>query len=75
MRRSLVAIGVRDSRSWSDLRAAASDGDVAEVRRLPLTSVRRRMLRRVDAFVTLSGAIEAELAEFGLLGGSLPPDP
>jgi glycosyltransferase involved in cell wall biosynthesis len=46
------------------------DGDVAEVRRLPLTSVRRRMLRRVDAFVTLSGAIEAELAEFGL--GAVP---
>lgn len=46
------------------------DGDVAEARRLPLTEMRRRMLRRVDAFVTLSDAIEAELTAFGL--GAVP---
>ena len=45
-------------------------GDVAEVRRLPLTGIRKRLLQRVDAFVTLTQAIEAELAEFGL--GAIP---
>lgn len=45
-------------------------GDVAEARRLPLTRMRRRLLERADAFVTLTQAIEAELAEFGL--GSIP---
>ena len=45
-------------------------GDVAEVRRLPLTGIRKRLLQRVDAFVTLTRAIEAELAEFGL--GAIP---
>lgn len=45
-------------------------GDVAEVRRSPLTRLRRRVLQRADAFVTLTEAIEAELAEFGL--GMIP---
>jgi glycosyltransferase involved in cell wall biosynthesis len=45
-------------------------GDVAEVRRLPLTRVRQRLLRTVDVFVTLTGVIEAELAAFGL--GAVP---
>jgi len=45
-------------------------GDVAEVRRLPLTGIRKRLLQRVDAFVTLTQAIEAELVEFGL--GAIP---
>lgn len=45
-------------------------GDVAEVRRLPLTGLRKRLLQRVDVFVTLTQAIEAELAEFGL--GAIP---
>jgi glycosyltransferase involved in cell wall biosynthesis len=45
-------------------------GDIAEVRRLPLTGIRKRLLRRVDTFVTLNQAIEAELAEFGL--GAVP---
>ena len=45
-------------------------GDVAEARRLPLTGLRRQLLRRADAFVTLTQAIEAELAEFGL--GRIP---
>ncbi|HTU01666.1 MAG TPA: glycosyltransferase family 4 protein [Candidatus Sulfotelmatobacter sp.] len=42
------------------------DGDAAEVRRLPFTGLRRQMLSSVDAFVTLSAAIESELAELGL---------
>jgi len=52
------------------LRAACSGayGDVAEVSRLPLTEMRKRLLRRADAFVTLTGAIETELAAFGLMG-------
>lgn len=45
-------------------------GDVAEARRLPLTGMRRRLLRRADVFVTLTEAIKAELAEFGL--GMIP---
>ncbi len=45
-------------------------GDVAEARRLPLTRLRRRLLRRADIFVTLTEAIRAELAEFGL--GMIP---
>ena len=45
-------------------------GDIAEVRRLPLTGLRRRLLRRADAFVTLTPAIETELVEFGL--GMIP---
>jgi len=45
-------------------------GDVAEVRRLPLTGMRKRLLQRADAFVTLSGDIETELAAFGL--GDVP---
>ncbi len=49
---------------------SGSYGDVAEARRLPLTRTRRRLLRRADAFVTLTGAIETELAEFGL--GKIP---
>jgi glycosyltransferase involved in cell wall biosynthesis len=43
-------------------------GDIAEVRRLPLTNLRKRVLRRADAFVTLTEAIETELVEFGLGG-------
>jgi glycosyltransferase involved in cell wall biosynthesis len=46
------------------------DGDVAEMRRLPLTWVRCRLLRTVSAFVTLSAAIETELAELGV--GAVP---
>ncbi len=45
-------------------------GDIAEIRRLPLTGLRRRLLRRADAFVTLTPAIETELVEFGL--GTVP---
>ena len=41
-------------------------GDVAEVRRLPLTRIRQWLLQHVDVFVTLTQAIEAELVEFGL---------
>jgi glycosyltransferase involved in cell wall biosynthesis len=43
-------------------------GDVSEMRRLPLTGLRRALLRRADAVVTISQAIEAELADFGLSG-------
>jgi glycosyltransferase involved in cell wall biosynthesis len=43
-------------------------GDIAEVRRLPLTNIRKRLLRRADAFVTLTEDIETELVEFGLGG-------
>jgi glycosyltransferase involved in cell wall biosynthesis len=43
-------------------------GDIAEVRRLPLTKIRKRLLRRADAFVTLTEDIETELVEFGLEG-------
>ncbi len=43
-------------------------GDIAEVRRLPLTGIRTRLLRRADAFVTLTQDIETELFEFGLGG-------
>ncbi len=43
-------------------------GDIAEVRRLPFTEMRKRLLRRAGAFVTLSREIEAELIEFGLGG-------
>ena len=52
------------------LRPACSGpyGDVAEVRRLPLTRMRKRLLQRADAFVTLSGDIETELTAFGLGG-------
>jgi glycosyltransferase involved in cell wall biosynthesis len=41
-------------------------GDVSEMKRLPLTGLRRALLRRADAVVTISQAIEAELADFGL---------
>jgi glycosyltransferase involved in cell wall biosynthesis len=41
-------------------------GDVAEARRLPLIGLRRRLLCRADVFVTLTEAIRAELAGFGL---------
>jgi glycosyltransferase involved in cell wall biosynthesis len=38
------------------------------MRRLPLTGLRRALLRRADAVVTISQAIETELADFGLSG-------
>jgi len=41
-------------------------GDIAEIRRLPATGLRRQLLLRVDAFVTLTRDIQAELAGFGL---------
>jgi glycosyltransferase involved in cell wall biosynthesis len=41
-------------------------GDAAEVRRLPLTGLRTRLLRQATAFVTLTAEIEAELASLGL---------
>ncbi|HYL81163.1 MAG TPA: glycosyltransferase family 4 protein, partial [Candidatus Acidoferrum sp.] len=50
------------------LRPACSGpfGDVAEVRRLPLTRLRQRLLRQADACVTLTRDIEVELAALGL---------
>lgn len=67
-----VGILGRSGRQAVLVRPACSGpyGDVAEVRRLPLTGMRRRLLQRADAFVTLTEAIEAELAEFGL--GMIP---
>ncbi len=43
-------------------------GDVAEIGRRPLAGLRRRLLRRIDAFVTLNKEMEAELAGCGLAG-------
>lgn len=63
-----VGILGRSGRQAVVVRPACSGpyGDVAEARRLPLTGMRRLLLQRADAFVTLTQAIEAELAEFGL---------
>ena len=60
----------RENGQATILRPACSGpyGDVAEVSRLPLTEMRRRLLRTADAFVTLTGAIEAELSAFGITG-------
>lgn len=45
---------------------SGSLGDVAEILRRPLPGLRRRLLRRVDAFVTLNKEMGAELAGYGL---------
>lgn len=60
----------RETRQATVLRPACSGpyGDVAEVSRLPMTEMRKRLLRTADAFVTLTGDIEAELRAFGLTG-------
>jgi glycosyltransferase involved in cell wall biosynthesis len=60
----------RSGRSATVLRPACGGpyGDIAEVRRLPLTEMRKRLLRRADVYVTLTKEIEAELIEFGLGG-------
>lgn len=67
-----VGILGRSGRQAVVVRPACSGpyGDVAEARRLPLTGMRRRLLHRADVFVTLTEAIKAELAEFGL--GMIP---
>ena len=61
-------LGRRTRPQATILRAECSGsyGDVAEMTRLPLTGLRRRLLRHADALVTISQAIEVELAEFGL---------
>jgi glycosyltransferase involved in cell wall biosynthesis len=60
----------RSGRSATVLRPACGGayGDIAEVRRLPLTKLRKRLLRRADAYVTLTREIEDELVAFGLGG-------
>ncbi len=60
----------RSGRSATVLRPACGGpyGDIAEVRRLPFTEMRKRLLRQASAFVTLTPEIEAELNEFGLGG-------
>ncbi|HSD51858.1 MAG TPA: glycosyltransferase family 4 protein [Candidatus Methylomirabilis sp.] len=67
-----VGILGRSGRQAVVVRPACSGqyGDVAEVQRLPLTGIRKRMLQRVDAFVTLTQSVESELVEFGL--GAIP---
>lgn len=67
-----VGILGRSGRQAIVVRPACSGpyGDVAEAERLPFTGLRKRLLRRVNAFVTLSGEIEDELAGFGL--GAIP---
>jgi len=67
-----IGILGRSGRQAVVVRPACSGpyGDVAEARRLPLTGIRRLLLQRADAFVTLTPAIEAELVEFGL--GTVP---
>ncbi|MFI5339629.1 MAG: glycosyltransferase family 4 protein [Candidatus Methylomirabilales bacterium] len=67
-----VGILGRSGRQAVVLRPACSGpyGDIAEIQRLPLTGLRRRLLQRADTFVTLTPAIETELAEFGL--GMIP---
>jgi glycosyltransferase involved in cell wall biosynthesis len=62
----------RSGHAATVLRPACSGpyGDIAEVRRLPLTAMRNRWLQRADAYVTLTREIEAELIEFGL--GKVP---
>jgi len=67
-----VGILGRSGRQAVVVRPACSGpyGDMAEIRRLPLTGIRKRLLQQVDAFVTLTRTIEAELAEFGL--GAIP---
>lgn len=62
----------RDSRQPVVIRPACSGpyGDAAEVRRLPFTGLRTRLLRQATAFVTLTTEIEAELA--GLRLGAIP---
>ena len=63
-------LGRRSRGQATVLRPACSGpyGDVAEMRRLPLTNLRRRLLRRAEALVTLTQEIEAELTAFGLGG-------
>jgi len=65
-------LGRRRAASPVVVRPACSGpfGDAAEVRRLPLTGLRTRLLRRATAFVTLTAEIEAELADLGL--GTVP---
>ena len=67
-----VGILGRSGRQAVVVRPACSGpyGDVAEAQRLPFTGLRKRLLRRVNAFVTLNGEIEDELAGFGL--GTIP---
>lgn len=48
------------------LACSGPDGDVAEARRLPLGGLRPRLLKRLDALVTLNGEMEAELRAYGL---------
>lgn len=52
------------------LACSGPDGDVAEARRLPLGGLRPRLLRRLDALVTLNAEMEAELRAYGL--GHIP---
>ena len=63
---------LQSRRSATVLRPACGGpyGDIAEVRRLPLTALRKRLLGRADAYVTLTREIEAELTEFGLEGAT-----
>ncbi len=48
------------------LACSGPDGDVAEARRLPLGGLRPRLLKRLDAVVTLNAEMEAELRAYGL---------
>lgn len=52
------------------LACSGPDGDVAEARRLPLAGLRPRLLRRLDALVTLNAEMETELRTYGL--GHIP---
>lgn len=73
---SPATIGLLAKAAWGQrvvvkVQGAGAFGDLAQIRARPLAGLRLRLLRRADALVAVSGAVEAELREAGLGGARI----
>jgi glycosyltransferase involved in cell wall biosynthesis len=57
------------------LTTSGSHGNLSEIRRMPLTSIRKRMMRRVDRFVAVSQEMMTELSSWGFPKEQIDPIP